>query len=91
MNRREHLTSEGLAKIINIKASMYKGLNLELQNAFPNAMPVLIPTLDTYTEIEPNWISGFVSGEGCFSIHIGKSAETKTGFRAWSRFQITQQ
>ena len=54
MNRREHLTSEGLTKIINIKASMYKGLNLELQNAFPNAVPVLIPTFDTYTEIEPN-------------------------------------
>lgn len=90
MNSREHLTSEGLAKIINIKASMYKGLNIELQDAFPNAVPVLISTLDSPANIEPDWLAGFVSGEGCFSIQVGKSAETKTGFRAWSRFQITQ-
>lgn len=54
MNCGEHLTSEGLAKIINIKASMYKGLSKELQDAFPNAAPVLIPTLGTSAKIEPN-------------------------------------
>ena len=54
MNCGEHLTSEGLAKIINIKASMYKGLSKELQDAFPNAAPVLIPTIDTFANIEPN-------------------------------------
>ena len=69
MNCKEHLTSEGLAKIINIKASMYNGLNKELQEAFPNTVPVLTSTSYTPVNIEPNWLAGFVSGEGCFSIH----------------------
>jgi len=35
MGRQEHLTPEGLLKIVNIKASMNKGLSEELQDAFP--------------------------------------------------------
>jgi len=70
MSRREHLTSEGLLKIVNIKASMHKGLSEELQYAFPNVVPVLRPIVDTPTIADPNWLAGFVSGEGCFSIHL---------------------
>lgn len=36
VNRKEHLTKEGLQKIVNIKASMNKGLSLELKSAFPS-------------------------------------------------------
>lgn len=36
MNKKEHLTTEGLSKIVSIKASMNKGLSEELQTAFPN-------------------------------------------------------
>ena len=56
---KEHLTSEGLLKIVAIKASMNKGLSKELQDAFPNVVPVLIPRVDTYN-IDPNWLAGFV-------------------------------
>uniref|UniRef100_UPI0030E5EFA5 hypothetical protein n=1 Tax=Dematophora necatrix TaxID=2751867 RepID=UPI0030E5EFA5 len=108
MSRGEHLTSEGLLKIINIKASMNKGLSEELSKAFPpgpgpsgiffnkkiDAVPVLRPgpgpLVDTPTIRDPNWLAGFVSAEGCFSIQVGKSASCKTGIRVWSRFQITQ-
>jgi len=40
MNRGDHLTIEGLQQIINIKASMNKGLSSELKMAFPNTIPV---------------------------------------------------
>jgi hypothetical protein len=36
MNRKEHLTSEGLTRIIAIRASMNNGLSPELKVAFPN-------------------------------------------------------
>jgi hypothetical protein len=36
MNRGEHLTSEGLAKIVSIKASINKGLSKELKATFAN-------------------------------------------------------
>jgi hypothetical protein len=90
MGRQEHLTPEGLLKIVNIKASMNKGLSEELQDAFPNVVPVLRPVVDTPSIRDPNWLAGFVSGEGCFSIHVAKSASNKVGFRTWSRFQVTQ-
>jgi len=56
----------------------------------PNVVPVLRPVVDTPSIRDPNGLAGFVSGEGCFSIHVAKSASNKVGFRTWSRFQVTQ-
>jgi len=66
VSRKEHLTKEGLHKIISIKASINKGLPSELNTYFPSIIPVQIP-LVVYQKISnPYWLSGFVSGEGCF-------------------------
>ena len=40
---KEHLTEEGLRKIVAIKASMNMGLSEELKTAFPNITPQDIP------------------------------------------------
>jgi len=40
MNRKEHLSREGLMKIVNIKASMNLGLSDLLKTNFPNTIPV---------------------------------------------------
>lgn len=90
INRQEHLTPEGLIKIVSIKASMNKGLSEDLKTAFPNVTPVSKPFVDVAIIPDPNWVAGFVSGEGCFSINIAKSSSCKTGSRVWSSFQITQ-
>jgi hypothetical protein len=67
MNKKEHLTIEGLKKIVSIKASMNLGLTAELIDSFPNIVPVDRPIVELHTEkIDPNWLAGFVSGEGCF-------------------------
>lgn len=46
VNRKEHLTSEGLQKIVNIKASINKGLSAELKSAFPNTKSVPRPEVE---------------------------------------------
>ena len=38
MQRREHLTAEGLQNIINIRASLNRGLTPLLLEAFPNTV-----------------------------------------------------
>jgi hypothetical protein len=43
MSRGEHLTKEGLRKIVAIKASMNRGIPDELKKAFPNTIPVPRP------------------------------------------------
>ena len=41
--RKEHLTDDGLGKIIAIKATMNNGLSSKLQTAFPDVVPVTRP------------------------------------------------
>ena len=45
MKRREHLTASGLQKIINIRATINRGLTPVLKEAFPNSVAVPRPQL----------------------------------------------
>jgi len=40
---KEHLTMEGLRKIVSIKATMNRGLSEELKAAFPKIIPIARP------------------------------------------------
>jgi LAGLIDADG endonuclease len=85
---KEHLTINGLNKILSIKASMNKGLSEDLKIAFPKVIPFLRPIVEVAIIKNPNWLAGFSSA--CFSINIAKSLNTKTGYRVWLSFKITQ-
>jgi hypothetical protein len=43
MNRKGHLTSDGLQEIVNIRASINLGLSEDLKAAFPDTIPVTRP------------------------------------------------
>jgi hypothetical protein len=51
MSMKEHLTTEGLNKIVAIKASMNLGLSEILKNAFPHIVPVSTPECDSSNSI----------------------------------------
>ena len=53
MRRKEHLTQEGLIKIIAIKASMNRGLSEKLKLYFPDVYIVERPKVDTPKTIDP--------------------------------------
>ena len=89
MNSKAHLTNEGLHQIINNKASMNLGLSEFLKSEFKNFNPVPRAIINTKHIPDPNWIAGFVTGEGCFDINIPKSTN-KIGYRVQLRFRITQ-
>lgn len=90
MNEKEHLTSEGLLKIVNIKAALNLGLSEALSKAFPNISPVSRPLVDLTEILDPNWLAGFTSGEGCFFVNIQKSEAYKTGFAVSLYFFISR-
>ena len=91
MNNGEHLTIEGLEKIINIRASINKGLSPLLKEAFPNFVPVPRPLVGDKNIPSPQWVSGFTSGEGCFYIVISKSNSLQSvGFNVRLRFILSQ-
>nr|QBM09621.1 hypothetical protein [Dactylella sp.] len=89
INKKESNTHEGILKIVALKASMNKGLSLELKDSFSNIIPATRTTVITETILNPWWLVGFASGEGCFFINISKSA-TKVGARVQLIFKITQ-
>ena len=89
VQNKEHLTPQGLEKIIAIRASMNNGLSEELKDNFPNIVPVDRPVVENTVERDPNWLAGFTSAEGCFLIRTYK-AGTKTGEAVRLVFQLTQ-
>ena len=86
---KQHLTSEGLLKIVSIKTSSNLGLPDRLKEQFPSIVPVVRPEVTDQTIKDPNWISGFTAGEACFRIKINKS-KTKIGHTVWLKFTIAQ-
>lgn len=101
INQKEHLTKEGLRKIVAIKATMNLGLPDKLKEAFPDLIPVQrslitgsddssrIPKISDSNEFFLYWLAGFTSAEGCFFVNISKSAGgLKERIRL--RFVITQ-
>ena len=61
---------EGLRKIVALKASMNLGLSDQLGIDFPNITPAKRPSVLDNKTIDPQWLAGFISGEGCFFVKI---------------------
>jgi hypothetical protein len=54
MNQSEHRTTEGLNKIMNIRASMNRGLSEKQKEAFSNILPLDRPIIETVEILDPN-------------------------------------
>lgn len=90
IKNKEDLTLEGLKKIVSIKASMNNGLTPVLKKAFPNVVAMLRPSVKNQAITDPNWIAGFVEGEGCFFVVVNKSPLSKLGLAVRLSFNISQ-
>nr|ATI20342.1 LAGLIDADG endonuclease [Juglanconis sp.] len=95
IKKKEHLTDDGFKKILDLRASLNKGLSSlrdpadsnvvkqrgeELKDSFPDISPVVRSVYKFNGIPNPNWISGFATGDSSFSISIEKSA-SKVGKR----------
>lgn len=73
----EHLSAKGLQEIVNIRASINLGLSDSLKTIFPDTIPVTRPQIENTTIPHPEWMAGFVSGEGCFLVQLAKYGKGK--------------
>lgn len=89
MAQRKHLKVEGLQAIINIRASLNLGLSEDLKAAFPNTIPLVRPSIALAEIPHPEWMAGFLSGEGCFFIKINKG-RNRAGVGVQLVFQVGQ-
>jgi hypothetical protein len=76
----EHLTEEGLLKIVTLKSSLNWGNSDKLTKAFPLVIPVKRLEYKFKGIPDPFWIAGFTSGDGSFQIRLRK-LNTKIGYR----------
>lgn len=90
MNKSEHLTPEGLRKIVAIRSSINFGLTTSLKESFPDIVPVLRPEVNNQEIPDIQWVIGFSEGESCFFIDIINSKTHKVGYQVKMKFQITQ-
>ena len=68
---------------------MNLGLSDMLKDEFKEYNSVERPIINTEGIPDPNWLSGFVTGEGNFDVNITQS-NNKLGFRVQLRFRISQ-
>jgi len=92
MEQKEHLTSEGLAKIVALKASLNMGLSPGLKAAFPHVIPVTRPSGLEQKIPNPDWLAGFTSGvlDGCFMIKTNNSSSPRLGLQVQLEFNLSQ-
>ena len=81
---------EGMHKIISIKASMNSGLSDKLKINFPTVLPLSRPIVSGQDIPHPNWLIGFVDGEGFFYVKSLKNKNYSTGFNVTMVFSISQ-
>lgn len=62
----------------------------KLKKSFINITPVLKSKISFNGIPDPNWLAGFVEGEGCFFVSIYKSPKSKLGLAVQLVFKITQ-
>lgn len=91
MVNKEHLTMEGLTKIVNLKASMNFGtMPKSIVSLFPAINPIKRPVKGDFTIYHPYWVVGYIEGEGMFFINIYKRKDTVLGEGVKLVFKITQ-
>lgn len=88
--RKEHLTPEGFRELLSIKAAINLGFSDTLKEAFPNCSPVPRPALQVTEIQDPNWLAGFVNGDGSFHVTIAVSKTNITGYAIRLQFNIGQ-
>jgi hypothetical protein len=80
----------GMKNIISIRASMNKGLTDVLKMNFPDILSVPRPVISFEGIPNPNWLSGFVDGEGYFCVRYIQNKNYSTGFNVILVFSISQ-
>lgn len=88
INNKEHLSREGLLKLVGIKASLNWGLSDKFKESFPTVKAVARPSVEYNTlnvKINNlNWVRGFIEAEGSFQVIIQNNRNVGL------RFSLTQ-
>ena len=78
IKKKEHLTLEGLHKLLAIRGGMNKGLPEALKDAFTNITPVKKSSVLDSKIPNSNWLAGFTTAEGSFMVRVMDRPNSRT-------------
>lgn len=88
IKNKEHLSMEGIIKLVEIKATLNWGLSDKFKESFPTAKAIIRPSIKYNTSNikikNLNWIRGFTDAEGSFQVIIQNNKNVSL------RFSLTQ-
>lgn len=92
ISNKEHLTEKGFLEILSLYASINTGVSKKVSQIYTNIIPAPKPlrTKLLPDNLNPNWVSGFVAGDGGFSIYVRSVKDYALGEKVYCRFHIAQ-
>lgn len=87
---KEHLHLSGFLTILTYYASIDRGVSTKVLNHYPDIVPFDKPVINLPDNLNPYWVSGFVAGDGNFSVYVKPAKDYALGEKVYYRFQITQ-
>ena len=101
---KEHLTEKGFLEILSLYASINlvpggacgawdrqsRGVSKKVSKIYTNIVPAFKPNPLLPDNLNPQWVSGFVAGDGGFSIYVRPAKDYVLGEKVYCRFHITQ-
>lgn len=90
IKNKAHLNKEGFNKILSIRAALNLGFSDELKLSFPYIKAIKKVSVKKTDSMNPYWIAGLASGDGCFYVSLRNSLTTKSGKSVTLKFHIVQ-
>ena len=101
---KDHLTKEGFLKVLSYYASINKGVSKKVSKYYPDILAADVPIINLPEKLNSQWVSGFVGGDGGFSIYVRSANDYALnpstqgqdpgsgprGEKVYCRFHITQ-
>lgn len=87
---KDHLTEQGFFKILSYYASINRGISKKVLEHYPDILPVYRPVINLPKNLNPNWVSGFVAGDGGFSIYVRPAIDHVLSEKVYCRFHVAQ-
>jgi len=90
MSTKDHLKLPGFLSILSYYASINRGVSKKVLEHYPNITPVDKPHVNLPSNLHPHWVSGFVAGDGGFSVYVKSAKDYSIGEKVYLNFHVTQ-
>jgi hypothetical protein len=87
---KEHLTEKGFLDILSLYASINRGVSKKVSQIYTDIILAPKPLKLLPDNLNPQWVSGFVAGDGGFSIYVRPAKDYAIGEKVYCRFHIAQ-